>query len=238
MKTTHQSNSAQANNARILIPTTVVSSLKALLFEFKDRQLCNALPNPATLQSMNIDTLRVLRTQRHEALQLARRETDAGLSTSMKVVTLTSNNFQEFDTSFRALTVRTKGCRGIPLDYLLRETDGNYLSTWTSRGEKLRNCASFQGSDYLTDCNSLYNLFVEHIGTTGAGSDIVNRFKRNQHGRNCYTALRNHFMNATYLETKAQLARRNIRNAAYHGDRRTFTLQTYYAIFFSVPSMI
>ena len=129
VKTTHQSNSARANNARILIPTTVVSSLKALLFEFKDRQLCNALPNPATLQSMNIDTLRVLRTQRHEALQLARRETDAGLSTSMKVVTLTSNNFQEFDTSFRALTVRTKGCRGIPLDYLLRETDENYLST-------------------------------------------------------------------------------------------------------------
>ena len=107
----------------------MVSSLKALLFEFKGRQLCNALPNPATLQSMNIDTLRVLRTQRHEALQLARRETDAGLSTSMKVVTLTSNNFQEFDTSFRALTVRTKGCRGIPLDYLLRETDENYLST-------------------------------------------------------------------------------------------------------------
>ena len=79
MKTTHQSNSAQANNARILIPTTVVSSLKALLFEFKDRQLYNALPDFSTLQGMNVDTHRVLCIQRHEALQLARRETDADL---------------------------------------------------------------------------------------------------------------------------------------------------------------
>ena len=233
VKTTHSSNSARANNVRILIPTPAIISLKAVLFELKDRQLCNALPDQATLQGMNGVTLRVLRSQRQQALQLARLEEDAGLSTSMSVVKLTSKNYQEFETSFRALTARTKGCRGIPLDYLLRETDGNYAGMWHSRAEKLRNCASFQGPNYLQDCHTLYNLFIEHIGTTGPGSDIINQFKRSQHGRNCYLALRNHFMNATYLETKAQVARRNIRNATYHGDRRTFTLQTYYEIFSS-----
>lgn len=49
VKSTYQSNSARANNAQILIPTPVVESLKALLFELKDRQLCDALPDLVTL---------------------------------------------------------------------------------------------------------------------------------------------------------------------------------------------
>ena len=83
----------------------------------------------------------------------------------------------------------------------------------------------------MRDCQSLYNLFVEKIGTTGPGSDIINCFKHSQNVRDCHTALRSHFMNATCLETKAQQACQKIRNAAYQGDRRTFTFQKYYEIF-------
>ena len=97
---THGSNSARANNAKILIPSATVTALKAILFELKDRQLCNSLPDLATLQAIDIASLRVLRSMRNEAVQLAKLENNTGPSTTMTVVKLTERNYQDFETSF------------------------------------------------------------------------------------------------------------------------------------------
>ena len=74
-------------------------------------------------------------------------------------------------------------------------------------------------------------MYIEHIGTTGVGSNIINKYKTSKNGHNCYRDLKAHFMNTSYLENKATTAEANIKNASYHGERHNFTLQSYYDIF-------
>ena len=228
---THSSNSARAPNAKILIPNTAIISINALMFELKDRLTCDALPDLATLQAMNGNTLRSLRAQHNTAKEQLKGAKLVNISDSMKVVKLTQRNYQEFETSFRALASRTTGTRGITLDYMMREINGNYGALWQSRSDKLKNCASLNGPAFAADSALLYNLYVEHIGSSGVGSDIITRNKLRQNGRKCFTDLQNHFQNEAYLTNRANIARSNIKKATYSGTRRHFTMQHYYDIF-------
>ena len=228
---THSSNSARTAANKLLIPNSAIVSLKALMFELKDRETCNALPDRATLQAMNGNSMRVLRTQHNTAKEQAKGAKQAKLSDSMKVVKLTQRNYQEFETSFRALATRTIGTRGITLDYMMRESDGNYATVWISREEKLKNCATHNGPQFLSDSALLYNLYVEHIGSTGVGSDIIQRNKTRRNGHKCYLDLHSHFQSDAYLQNRANIARANIKKAAYGGNKKHFTIQNYYDIF-------
>ena len=130
---THSSNSARTAAAKILIPNSAIVSLKAIMFELKDRHACDALPDLPTIMAMDGNTLRSLRAQHNAAKEQLKAAKLVNLSDSMKIVKLTQRNYQEFETAFRALASRTMGTRGIPLDYIMRDTTGNYGALWTSR---------------------------------------------------------------------------------------------------------
>ena len=59
VKNTHDLNSTRANNAKILIPTQAVMALKAILFELKDRDMCDALPTAAVLGALNANQIQI-----------------------------------------------------------------------------------------------------------------------------------------------------------------------------------
>ena len=69
VKNIHAANSARANNAKILVSTSAVMAMKAVMFELKDRDMCNALPNAVMLQAINPNQVSLLRAQRTQALQ-------------------------------------------------------------------------------------------------------------------------------------------------------------------------
>ena len=52
LKEAHSSNSARSANARIIISSNVVMGLKSTLFELKDRQICDALPDTTILTAV------------------------------------------------------------------------------------------------------------------------------------------------------------------------------------------
>ena len=60
VKDTHSSNSARAANSRILIPTRAIIAIKAMLFELKERDKCDALPTRAALQAIDIAQIGIL----------------------------------------------------------------------------------------------------------------------------------------------------------------------------------
>ena len=93
VKRTHQSNSACTNNALILIPSTAILSIRAILFDLKDRETCDALRDLPTLQAMDGNTMCVLRAQHNAAKALADGEHEVALSDSMEVVKLTQKNY-------------------------------------------------------------------------------------------------------------------------------------------------
>ena len=60
VKDTHTSNSARAANSRILIPTRAIIAIKAILFELKERDKCDALPSRAALQGIDVAQIGIL----------------------------------------------------------------------------------------------------------------------------------------------------------------------------------
>ena len=227
VKSTHSANSARNNNSKILIPVATVLSLKAILFELKDREKCNALPNHATLQGLNVQQVTLMRAQRTLAISEADRELRLP---QMEVPKLTASNYEEFYTSFKSVASRTIGHNRIPLDYLMRGENGTYEQAWPTRLDKLKNCIVLSGPTFKEDNAALYSLFVQYIGTSGIGSNTVKKYAASRNGRQCHIDLRSHFRNDSYLENKATNATATIQQAHYRGDRRQFTLESYYTI--------
>lgn len=230
VKTTHASNSARSANAKIIIKSSVITGLKSLLYELKDRELCGALPDNVTLAAINADQLALLRNQRNIGLEAEQMRRDASLP-DVEVPKLTNSNFDEFNTAFTAVVSRQTSRAGIALDYQLRDNEvGNYDAVYSSREDKLKSCMQLQGTIFKEDSQAVYSLLVQHIGTTGTGSNIVRKHQINKNGRSCYIEIKSHFQNASYKENLASAAENKIRDAKYYGDRRNFTLETYYTV--------
>ena len=67
VKATHSSNSSRAVVARILINPNVTIALKPILFELKDRDICNAFLDVAVLGALNMAQINIMRRQRSDA---------------------------------------------------------------------------------------------------------------------------------------------------------------------------
>ena len=230
VSTIHSSNTARGNQ-KVLITPNVTVSLQALLFELKDRALCDALPTQAVIDNIQPADVAVLRRARGIAIEHKKRRKQNSAAPVMTVPKFNGSNYDEFITAFRSLASRSIGLNDLPLDYLMRDDPpGNYTAGWTSREEKLMKCIVFRGDNFRSDRESLYSLFVEHIGTTGAGSAFVNKYENSRNGQACYVDIKHHYANATYLQNKATSANAAIQNAFFHGNRRNFTIESYYTI--------
>ena len=209
VQNTHSSNSARTRG-KISIPPGSVIAIQAILFELKDRQRCGALPNDEVLNAINVPQLTLLKQSRSNALEQKRNRANNNLP-SMSIPKFTGNNYDEFITAFTTLANRQIGLNDLPLDYLMRDEEpAPYDGFYASREDKLRACILFHGDNFRVDRESLYSLFIEHIGTTSTGSSIVNKFKRNRNGYLCYLEFKSHFANATYLQNKATTANADI----------------------------
>ena len=229
VKNTHASNSARTATTKILIPAGSVIVLQSILFELKDRERCNAIPTREMLEGLDNIQVTAMRSQRAQALHDAAQDRLATLPT-MSVPKLTESNYETFNTAFTAVATRTMGTNGTTLDYLMRTTNGNYDTVWESRKSKLTMCTRLTGPNFRRDSEALYSLYLQHIGNEGHGSNIVKQFKTNKSGYRCYHAFEAHFKNDAYLENKATKADQAIQNAQYRGERKTFTLESYYNI--------
>ena len=188
------------------------------------------LPDLAALQGMDAANINLMRIQRTKSVQ--NKASFAALSKLPEIIVpkLTAMKYEIFNTVFTAVVARTIGMNAIPLDYVIRETIGNYGNAWPTRTDKLKNCILFNGASYLQDRETLYSLYVQYVGTEGVGSNIINKHVRSKDGRKCHQDFESHFHNESYLTNKASTATAILNSALYRGDRRNFTLETYYTV--------
>ena len=230
VKEVHAGNSARASNAKLLISSNVILGLKSVLFELKDREMCEALPGAEMLRALDVGQISSMRKMRRRALINQSLKKEVSLP-DMKVPKLTAQTFDDWNTFFTSVVGRQYSLSGISLDYLLRDEEiGNYNANWPTREEKLKYCIRLNGSQYKSDTESLYSLLVEHIGTTGCGSNLVIKHKRFKDGRRCYMELKSHFHNEAYQQNLATAANKSLSEVKYYGERRNFSLETYYDI--------
>ena len=167
VKVTHSTNSLQGPNQRILIPSGTVVYLKSIQFKLEDDRKYNALPNSAQLtgkcsQSKEQDAQRRLFTL-----------------PDISVPKFNGHNFDNFSAQSNEIVARTYGNYGAPIDYLLRENNRTYTYPWATRAKKLKNYLYLNGSEFTMD-SKLYSLFVQFVGTTGHGSNLVIKHKISQ----------------------------------------------------------
>ena len=68
VKEVHSGNSARACNSKLLVGSNMVMSLKIILFELKDSDMCDALPNAAVLRGLDASQVSSMRKLRRQAL--------------------------------------------------------------------------------------------------------------------------------------------------------------------------
>lgn len=108
------------------------------------------------------------------------------------------------------------------------EADGNFDDFHATRKLKLRACISRTGPKFIEDSQTLYGLYLQYIGTTGHGANIVKRFQPRKQGYQLHLAFIQHFANTAYLENKATQAESDMGKLTYSGDKPRFKLEDYY----------
>ena len=140
----------------------------------------------------------------------------------MKVTTLIGTNFEEFDLDFTDAVRRQNALIGIPLDCLLSPyAVGNYNVVFNYREGNIIFCANLRGQAFNNDADTLYNILVQYIGTSGNGHT------RSKKGRKCYLEIKGDLKTEAYEETKASKINAILKFSHYDGNRN-LTLEHYY----------
>ena len=208
----------------------MVVEIKSILFELKDRQLFNPLPDVTILTAIDSSKVNIMRRLKRSDLDDMASRKDVKIP-YIKVPKLTNTNFEYWNTVFPSVIGRQYSLADIALVYLIRDKDvGDYNFAWISRDENIMNFISLNGTRYKYYKEGLYSLSVENIGTDDCGSNILIRHKRSKDGSKVYIELRSHFYNDTYKQNLATTSNISIVDARCHGERRTFNIKTYYTI--------
>lgn len=227
IKQVHSGNSGRAAAQRIIYNPSIAANLKALSFTLKDRSRCNALYDANGLALIDQATLTLMKTYRSQAIQDLKNDESINLP-KITVPKFTTENYDDFMSKFLTVVSRTKGVHGVSIDYIIRDADGNFDDMHATRKLKLRACLSRTGPKFQEDSQTLFGLYLQYIGTTGHGANIVKRFQTRKQGYQLHLAFVQHFANTTYLENKATQAESDIQKLTYSGDKTRFKLEDYY----------
>ena len=71
---------------------------------------------------------------------------------------------------------------------------------------------------------------VQHVGTSGPGSNNISNHNNTKNGRNLYLELEAHFLTMSNDHTKYQRAEKKMSEATYSGGKRNCKIEDYYNI--------
>ena len=142
----HNGNSVKASHAKLLIGSNVVLGLKSVLFELKDRDACDALPNATVLNVLDAGQVSFKRKFRRQVIISQSLQKDVTLP-DMQVPKLTVQTFDDWNTSFTSVIESQNSLAGISVDSLLRENEvGNHGANLHTREKKLKFCIKLNSS--------------------------------------------------------------------------------------------
>jgi hypothetical protein len=187
VKAIHSANSGRPVAQRIFYSPALTANLKALSFTLVDRNRCNALYDAIGIASIDQAELTLMKTYRSQALQDQKNEDSTSLP-EIAIPTFTTDNYDDFMSKFLTVVSCTKGVHGVSIDYIVHEVDGNFDDFHATRKLKLQACLSRHGPKFNEDSQTLYGLYLQYIGTTGHGANIVKRFQQHKQGYQLHLA--------------------------------------------------
>ena len=176
----------------------------------------------------------VIQKQTHEEAKA-----NADVLPMVDIPKLIKGNWRSFRDAFVELLSRQVGSNGIPLSYIIRDSEipGNYDTIYTTLNEKLINCMQLAGPKYVMDYKSVFSLLSTHLKDS-EGETTTKRFNRSRNGRTCWIALHVHIESESYKSSMKTTAIANIRASEYNGPKKNFTLSSLYLIHTKAHSML
>ena len=81
---------------------------------------------------------------------------------------------------------------------------GNYNEGWNSCAQNPKFCASLKEHAFNDNAETLCNLLVQYVGTSGTGRNTVSHYTRSKNGFNFYLELKGNLKTKSYEEKKLQ----------------------------------
>ena len=144
-------------------------------------------------------------------------------------------NFTKFRQVIETMCSSTRGTRGISLEYLLRTSENNHATPLeeavpdVNSIEFMRDNASFKGTDYQNDNQSLYTM-LRHYLTGTPGWNVIARYANENNGRKAFKSLRNHYEGASYFDLMKTKANAMMMKTFYRGDTLKFSWEKFVAV--------
>ena len=73
---------------------------------------------------------------------------------------------------------------------------------WNSREENITFCANLQGHAFIDDGETVYDILVQYVYTSGTSRNTVSFHTRSKNGSKCYPEIKGNFKTEPYDETK------------------------------------
>ena len=93
VKETHEANSEMPAIAEIIIPHNTILGFKSVLFDLKNREICNGIPTLVSLHNIDVIQPRLMRKSRRSACKSQKANRNATLP-DMEVTNLSPTTFK------------------------------------------------------------------------------------------------------------------------------------------------
>ena len=149
-----------------------------------------------------------------------------------KSISFDPMKFKTFVDEFKTLLTSVKGCRGISLEYVIREGHENngpplevpYPNV--NDNEVIATFATLEGPEYNIDNGNVYTM-LRIILTSTPGWNVISKFSRMKNGRMAYKALKQHYQGRSYYELMKTQATSLMSKTFFNGDRAKFTWEKF-----------
>ena len=216
---------------RIYFAPVRMLRVKALAVFFKRCLDANRIPD---IRIIDIDVISVL----VQSLDLIN-DSSTGVNDVIKQskIEFSTARFTRFRQKLETIVSSIQGCRGISLDYLIRNTDPiqdpnipiEEASPDVYNPEFMKLNTTHTGPEFQKDNQDLFTL-IRHYLTGTDGWNVISRYQRMKDGHGAYLALRAHYEGESFNDLLKSRANLMMSRTFYKGDTTKFTWEKYVTV--------
>lgn len=239
------SNNTRANaglpvNQQIVFGQQHVFHIHAIGQVLNERKMCDAINNDAVMTVLlnGITPMQCCTLKQDLDVYEMHKKLRKNAKLPDKVVSTDKGTWYENKLAIEDALRRQIGVRELPLSYVIRDHDvNNYDDDYSSREDRLIQCASLHGPEFEDDNQRVYSLLSDYVKDT-TGKTVIEKFKLSKNGRNTLKELCLTMESPEYLGNLAVQAEKLLREVVYKGEKGTFGIKKYHQIMTQAFNML
>ena len=217
---------AKADNTRVYFPPIKIVRIQAISIYMNRCLMINQIPD------VDLITYDKVLTFVNCLPTWTEKSSDTNDVVKSKSISFDPLKFKTFVDEFKTLLSSIKGCRGITLEYVVRDTNTTTQAPSevpepdVNDNDILARFATLVGPDFNQDSSSVFTILRVTLTST-PGWNVISSFSRKKDGRGAFIALKAHYQGRSYFELMKTQATTMMTRTFYSGDRAKFTWEKF-----------